>query len=48
MDRMISDEDVKAIGGKMRDLRLKLGFTQQDMANELFPRIRRSKVEKPL
>lgn len=36
MDRMISDEDVKAIGGKMRDLRLKLGFTQQDMANELY------------
>lgn len=36
MDRMISDEDVKAIGGKIRDLRLKLGFTQQEMANELY------------
>lgn len=36
MDRMISDEDLKAIGGKIRDLRLKLGFTQQEMANELY------------
>lgn len=36
MDRMISDEDVKAIGGKVRDLRLKRGYTQQEMANELY------------
>lgn len=36
MDRMISDEDLKAIGGKMRDLRLKLGFSQQEMASELY------------
>ncbi len=36
MDRMISDDDVKAIGGKVRDLRLKRGYTQQEMANELY------------
>lgn len=36
MDRMLTDEEVKAIGRKLRDLRKKLGFTQQEFANKLF------------
>ena len=36
MDRMHSDEEVKAIGRRLWDLRKKLGFTQQEFANRLF------------
>lgn len=36
MDRMLSDEEVKAIGRRLWDLRKKLGFTQQEFANRLF------------
>lgn len=36
MDRMLSDEEVKTIGRKLRDLRIKLGLTQQEFANKLF------------
>lgn len=36
MDRMLSDEEIKAIGRRLRDLREKLGLTQQEFANKLF------------
>lgn len=36
MDRMISDEDVVEIGRKLKELRKKLGYTQQKFANELY------------
>ena len=36
MERMLSDEEVKAIGRRLWDLRKKLGFTQQEFANRLF------------
>lgn len=36
MDRMLSDEEVKEIGRRLRDLRKKLGLTQQEFANKLF------------
>lgn len=36
MDRMISDEEVIEIGRKLRELREKLGYTQQEFADELF------------
>lgn len=36
MDRMISDAEVMEIGRKLRELREKLGYTQQEFANKLF------------
>lgn len=36
MDRMLTDEEIVAIGKRLRDLREKLGFTQQEFANKLF------------
>ena len=36
MDRMLSDEEIKEIGRRLRDLRKKLGLTQQEFANKLF------------
>lgn len=36
MDRMLTDEEIIAIGKRMKDLREKLGFTQQEFANKLF------------
>lgn len=51
MDRMISDEEVVEIGRKLRELREKLGYTQQEFADELYwmyPHIRKSKGEKLL
>lgn len=36
MDRMISDKEVEEIGRKLRELREKLGLTQQEFADELY------------
>lgn len=36
MDRMLTDEEVIAIGKRLKDLREKLGLTQQEFANKLF------------
>lgn len=36
MGRMISDEEVVVIGRKLKELREKLGLTQQEFADELY------------
>lgn len=36
MDRMLTDEEIVAIGKRLRNLREKLGLTQQEFANKLF------------
>lgn len=36
MGRMISDEEVVMIGRKLKELREKLGLTQQEFADELY------------
>lgn len=36
MDRMISDEEVREIGRKLKALREKRGLTQQEFADELY------------
>lgn len=36
MDRMITDEEILAIGKRLKELRRKLGLTQQEFANKLF------------
>lgn len=36
MGRVISDEEVAEIGQKLKELRKKLNFTQQEFADELF------------
>lgn len=36
MDRMISDEEVIEIGRKLKELREKLNFTQQEFADKLY------------
>lgn len=36
MDRMLTDEEIVAIGKRLKNLREKLGLTQQEFANKLF------------
>ncbi len=36
MNRIISEAETKEIGRKLRELRLKLGLTQQEFANKLY------------
>lgn len=36
MDRMLTDEEIIAIGKRLKDLRENLGLTQQEFANKLF------------
>ncbi len=36
MERMLSDAEVMEIGKKLRELREKLGYTQQEFANKLY------------